>query len=221
MKFAVRVSDSFLDAMTLSAVEAYCMGDGRKGKSDQLETFGYVWGFKKETEGGSVFFLERLSLSLSAKRTSGSVTPNREAAKLKNEIVARWAPHLTMLGHFHSHPYRNFSEVKAIRGYDFSPDDFDLLRYDDFFWESSGNTPIMIAITVCKLDRVHDTLDLKYLRDNVCQYDVGEFRFWINISVGFLQDGARNVTGNTHSKAAWDLVPRFYNSYGDRVRSTA
>ncbi|QXX73730.1 hypothetical protein MHY1_00528 [Methylovirgula sp. HY1] len=44
----IKISDSLLETMALAAIEAYCLGDGQKGKQRQkLETYGYIWGTKK------------------------------------------------------------------------------------------------------------------------------------------------------------------------------
>lgn len=220
--FKVRLSDDVLESMAMAAIEAYCLGDGRRSRATQLETFGYVWGSKKTSANETVFFLEKMSLSLSAQRTNGSVTPNGSAARLKNEVMSRWAPHRTMLGSFHTHPYQTLDEVKKVSGYEFSEPDFRIFQQDDFLWEQSGNNPVNFAMTICKLSRVRDSGWGEHLRPNIWQFDIGEFRLWLNVCVGCLDDdGNRGLTGNKRSAALLDLNSRFFNDAGSRFNLNA
>jgi hypothetical protein len=129
----------------------------------------------------------------------------------------RWSPHLTLLGDFHSHPYRTLSEVNSVNGFEFSDRDFHAFLDDDLLWKQSNNNPVMLAITICRLGRVRENFGER-IRSNVHRYKVGQFQFWINVAVGYLdQDGKRCHTGNSHSKAALDLDQWFYNPASDRV----
>jgi hypothetical protein len=163
-----------------------------------------------------------MSLSLSAERTNGSVTPNAFAARLKNEVMTRWAPHRTMLGSFHTHPYQTLDEVKKCSGFEFSDPDFDCFHHNDFLWEQSGNNPVNFAMTICRLSRVRDSGWGECLRPNIWQFDVGEFRLWLNVCVGSLDDyGNRCLTGNKRSAAILDLNSRFFNEAGARFKLDA
>lgn len=215
--FRVRVSSHFLEAVTLAAIEAYCYGDKPGRRWRPVETLGYIWGFKKEDEDETVLFLDRMSISISSARGRNSVDPNPEAALLKNEVVLRWSPHLSLLGDFHSHPYRTLKDVTDINGFEFSDRDFESFIEDDLLWQESGNNPVMLAITICRLGRVRENFGQR-IRSNVHRYKVGQFQFWINVAVGYLdEDGNRCHTGNSHSKAALDLDQWLYNPASDRV----
>ncbi len=216
--FTVRMSAQLLEAMTLAAVEAYCYGKRQKRKWQPVETLGYIWGYKKLEGDHTIFYLDRTSLSISSSRGIDSVLPNNEAALLKNEVVLRWSPHLTMLGDFHSHAYRTLTQVQKIVGFEFSGDDFASFRGDDLIWEQSDNSPVMLAITVCRLGRVRENFG-GHLRNNIYRYAVGEFQFWINVAVGYLdENGKRQHTGNSHSKADLDIDYWHYNAARDRVQ---
>jgi len=215
--FRVRVSSQFLEAVTLAAIEAYCYGDKPGRRWRPVETLGYIWGFKKRDEQEIVLFLDRMSISISSQRGRDSVDPNPEAAILKNEVMMRWSPHMMLLGDFHSHPYRTLSDVTAINGFEFSDRDFDAFLADDLIWRESGNNPVMLAITICRLGRVRENFGER-VRSNVHRYKVGQFQFWINVSVGYLDaQGRRHHTGNSHSKAVLDLDQWLYNPASDRV----
>ena len=215
--FRVKISSQFLEAVTLAAIEAYCYGDKPGRRWRPVETLGYIWGFKKHDGNEVVFFLDRMSISISSTRGRDSVDPNPEAAILKNEVVLRWSPHLALLGDFHSHPYRTLKDVTAINGFEFSDRDFAAFLDDDLTWRESGNNPVMLAITICRLDRVRENFGER-IRSNVHRFKVGQFQFWINVAVGYVDtQGNRCHTGNSHSKAALDLDQWIYNPASDRM----
>jgi hypothetical protein len=218
-KYKVHVSPDLLESMTLAAIEAYCYGKTRGNKSRAVETLGYLWGYRKQENGTTFFYLDRTSVSISAERQYHSVTPNQNAAKLKNEVMMRWSPHLTMLGDFHSHPYRNLKEVATESGYNFSPADLGELKANDFIWEQSGDNPVILVIAVCRLGRVRDSVQDNF-RNNTARFAVGDFQFWLNAAVGYLdQDGRRMVTGNTSAEVHMSVDGWYYNQAGGRVRA--
>jgi hypothetical protein len=48
-EFVVSLSERLVESVTLAALEAYVLGDGRPGRRHRpaVETFGYVWGYGK------------------------------------------------------------------------------------------------------------------------------------------------------------------------------
>ncbi|MCV3765146.1 hypothetical protein [Rhizobium sp. TRM95796] len=219
--FRVKLSDQLIESMTLAALEAYVLGDQRNKKNkEKIETLGYIWGFRR-IEGETVnLYLDRMSLSLSARRTNGSVTPHEHAAELKHNLIERWSPHLLLLGDFHTHPFDDLTEVKSNSGWDFSQADLDYLDGDEFLWEKSDQTPVNLVMTVCRLGRVRETFSAEMCDQNLWQFDAGEFRFWLNVNVGFVnRDGDRRQTFKDKSGVFLDLNTRFYNMPGDRIAS--
>lgn len=214
MSYRVRLSDNALETIVLAAAEAYCLGDGHKRR--HIEILGYMWGTTRRTREVTEVYIERASVSLSARRNRDWVEPNQHAPRLKNQIVQRWSPHLQLLGDFHTHTYGSLTDVDEIRGFEFSEDDFEFFREDDFLWENS-ETPLMLAVTVARLGAVRETIGATYVRRNVACFDVGELRLWLNAAVGYMDEGGRQHTGNTRSPLALDLGPRLFNSSGDRV----
>lgn len=214
MSHRVRFSDNALENIVLAAAEAYCLGDGHKRR--HIEILGYMWGSTRRTADVTEIYIERVSISLSARRSRDWVEPNQQAARLKNEIVQRWSPHLQLLGDFHTHTYGTLSEVEETRGFEFSNDDFEFFVEDDFLWESA-ETPVMLAVTVARLGAVHESSGPTYIRRNVAHFDVGELRLWLNVAVGYLEAESRAHTGNTRSPVVLDLGPRLFNLSGDRV----
>lgn len=220
MDIHVKISESLLETIALATVEAYVLGD-RQGHNE-IETFGYIWGTRTIRNNSVFFSLERGSISLSAERDQNWVRPNNRAAILKDAVVRRWSPHMSLLGHFHTHPYINRVEVGHFRGFEFSPGDFRAFINGEYFWENADNMPIMLVMTVCRLQRVHSSVYGKMIRSNVWRFDIGEYRFWLNAVAGYLDDNhVRQHTPN-HSRPENDVnvlldLSRFYNQGGDRL----
>ena len=219
-EFEVRLSDQFLESAVLASVETYHLGDGRwrRGGHVALETIGNVWGLSlPQPEGGRLLHLERFTLTQAAKRTNGSVEPDPRARRLAMDVVTRWSPHLRMLGDLHTHPYQDLAEVRQANGFDFSDADFAVFESDGERWEAADGFPVMLALTVCRLRRVHESGFINWPRKNLWQFDVGQFRLWLNVCVGWQEDGVRCFTGNTHSTAF--LTPPFqYNDASRRIK---
>ncbi|WP_126400725.1 hypothetical protein [Blastochloris tepida] len=205
--------------MTLAALEAYVLGDsvnaGSRKRNKSVETFGYIWGVKRCIgDGEIVIYLDRSSTSISAEKNNRYVTPNKSAAKIKNTLINLWSPHLSFLGSFHTHPYRDLREVKDCRGWEFSEADLDAFDCDDFLWGESGDNPVDLVMTVCKLQRIREKFNAETIDDNICCFDACEFRFWINVNVGYTDGrGIRYQTyNNKKGKVMLDIDNYFYNS---------
>jgi hypothetical protein len=206
--FRVRLGTSLLESMTLATVEAFSFRGPRSGKHTGVETYGYVWGNKKSHANGDVvFFLDKLSVSLSAKKSAESVAPNRLAAIIKDELFSQLAPHQTLLADFHSHPYPNIRAVTHAVGFEFSDGDFSDFLSDDFLWQSADNNPIMLLQAVCRRSR-STANDMGWKRQNVFHFYVDQYRFWVNAVVGYLDGrGKRRHTGNVTRLVHIDPIP--------------
>jgi hypothetical protein len=218
-EFEIRISDHFLETAVLAGVEAYHLGDGRRRRGAQsgLETIGNVWGVSLPLpEGGRLLHLERFTLTQAAQRTNGSVLPDPRARVLAIDVMKRWSPHLRMLGDLHTHPYSTLAEVREVGGFEFSPQDFAVFDNDDDRWETADGFPVMLALTVCRLQRVREG-GLDWPRPNLWQFDVGQFRLWLNVCVGWQEGGERCNTGNSHSSAHL-VPPMHYNNSQMRVQ---
>jgi hypothetical protein len=219
-EFLVSMSERLVESVTLAALEAYVLGDGRPGRhrGSAVETFGYVWGYAKPDEDGAVIYLDRMSLSLSSQREGAAVTPNRHAAELKCNLMERWSPHLSLIGDFHTHPYASLPEVQENRGWEFSDADVAAFDGDDFLWGKAGGHPVAVVVAVCRLRRVPETFGATTIGDAVESFDVGEFRFWIGVNVGYLDEGGRRrQTFVDGTGVVLDLGNRFSNVAGDRI----
>ncbi len=217
MEATVCVSNSLLETMTLAAIEAYVLGDGRK--KTQIETLGYLWGTKKIENGHVYYHADKVSISLSAQRGSGWVQPNQKAIELKNSIFMQWSPYVYFLGDFHTHPYKNLKEVKQARGYDFSEGDFKYFLEDNYAWEQSQGNPIWLVVAICKISRVREQMFIKFQdreKSNARFFSIGEYRIWINACNGYLlKKEKRTINKNVFI----DFMNfEHYNPQGNRLR---
>jgi hypothetical protein len=205
--FHVKLGASLLESMTLATVEAFNFRGPRSSQKCGVETYGYIWGSKKAYPDGQIaFFLDKLSVSLTAKRAALSVTPNRRAGRIKEELFKQLAPHQTLLADFHSHPYPSHKAMTQVLGFDFSERDFDDFLDDDFLWESADNTPIMLVQAVCRCQR--QGAQMRWQRRNIFHYDVGGYRFWVNAAVGYVDGkGKRQHTGNLTRSVVIEPTP--------------
>ena len=128
--YRVKLATPLLESMTLATVEAFSYRAAKSPKNVGVETYGYIWGSKKSYgDELTVFFLDKLSVSLSAQRSQHNVIPNPRDAKLKSDIFKRFAPHQTLLADFHSHPYATHEIVRRRAGFEFSDEDFELVSH--------------------------------------------------------------------------------------------
>lgn len=218
--YHIRVSDRFLEDATAAALEAYCFGDGHKKTKSRIETFGLIWGYRRAMEELEIVQLDRLFICLSAKRNSSWVDRNKDAVKQMIEVIDRMSPHQHMLGFFHSHPYDSQPEVMGTDGgpgFEFSDGDFDFLLNEDLLWEASHGSPVMAVTTVCPMERVHESIAEDNVRSNVVRYNLGHYRFWLNVAVGREVNGERKCTPNKRSPVFLDLGSKFYNPARDRI----
>jgi hypothetical protein len=212
----------------LAAVEAYSLGDGRKRK--ELETTGLLWGTTREpcesTDGRRFIYVEKVAQSLSASRASGHVSFHDQAPSLMNMLVSRLSPQVHLLGHFHTHPYKNIKQVREIKGYEASRGDVNFMCSEieetNLYWDQSGNSPVMLIMTICKLGRVHEKIRGQHLTWNCFEFDVGEFRFWLAATVGYLDKlGCRCLTSpetaNRNPGVFLDMDSKFFNYKGSRI----
>lgn len=215
-RYRIRLTPSLIESMTLSTMEAYCIGDSGTRRKNGVEAYGYVWGTKNHTDGLTIFHLSKLSISIAAKRSYMAVFPHPRSGILKSKVLEKMAPHLTLLGDFHSHPWATRESMKRDVGFNFSPGDFDSFLADDLFWETSGNNPVMLVQSVVRLRRA-GRRGSGWQRQNVFHFDIYDHRFWINAVVGFVDEqGNRRHTGNrTRSVVIEPLA--FTANVGSRV----
>lgn len=222
----VRVSTPALREMVLATVEAYQLARDKKNRATEI--YGHIWGHQRFLNDLVVYSVESVSVSSSSIGTHGTVDPNPKALALKQAVMDRWYPQLTLLGDFHSHPYDSLAEVMRpdkkdpqSKGFEFSESDFKSFSRDDVIWEAAGGSPLMLVMTICKLGSVREGYEAN-VRRNVQSFTIGEFRFWINGSAGYTIERAgrmpkRFVTPDRNSTLLMDVFPAAYNRARDRL----
>jgi len=218
MNYSVTVSDSVLRSMTMAALEAYILGDGRRGKT-RLETSGLLWGYVRQREDATHIHVEQTSILLSSRRHQDWVDFNPVATKLKNSVMAEWAPHLSLLGDFHTHPYESRQDHVFNQGAKFSDADIESVLNDDYLWEESNNLPLQMIMSVAEVERVRNSEPRRNSR-NVIRFNFKQYRIWLTAGVGEIRKGERIFLGNGTRKVFLS-VDRFPLSPPERIDLTA
>lgn len=220
----VRVSSAALREMVLATVEAYQL---KRDEDDEgVEIYGHIWGHHRQVGDLVVYHVESVSISSTAVGDSGEVDPNPRALELKQAVMERWYPQLMLLGDFHSHPYETLEEAMAPDeddpgpGFEFSADDYETFLIDDVIWRAADDRPLMLVMTICRLAQVHESNETR-VRANVQAFTIGEYRFWLNGSAGYLveaRDGpVRRATPDRRSTLTMDLFPAAFNKARDSL----
>lgn len=210
--------------MVLATVETYQLK--RDEDDEALEIYGHIWGHYRQVGNLLVYHVESISISSTALGDGRKVYPNPRALELKQAVMERWYPQLVLLGDFHSHPYETLKEVKTPAadepgpGFEFSTDDYETFLADDVIWRAAGDRPLMLVMTICRLDHVHESHETS-VRSNVEVFTIGEYRFWLNASAGYLigtrEGQIRRATPNRHSSLMMDVFPAAYNKARDHI----
>ncbi len=196
--FIAKISDGFFATASIAAIEAYVIGDGRG--TPKLETHGHVFGsirtFEEEIDGElsrvTVAYLEHFTTTLSAKRAIDAVEYEMRARAAAAKVASKLIPHAVLLGDIHTHPCRDFEEVKNDKQWGFSGQDIRSFCGDDELWEMNSK-PLMAVIAICKMGSVHHTVGVKTRSDGIWEYNIGEYRLWLNVNFGYIRGKKRIV----------------------------
>lgn len=187
MRFQVRVSERAFETMVLAAVEAFVHGDSpripKKSGTSAVEVIGPLWGSIFHDSGTTILSVERAAVSLASERTYDGCEMPEASQRLVADVMGILAPDTILLGDFHSHPWKGgLSEARD--GFNFTVEDLEVFRDDPLIWKRSGGNPVILVITVCRLERLMARPPEK-LRTDLWTFDVGEHRCWITAVVGF------------------------------------
>ncbi len=217
--YRVRISDAALNQIVVSGVEAYCLR-GVKSSRTGVEILGYLWGTQRRSGEATLIHIDLATTSVVAKGTNTAVRAHKDSAVLMADVLDRWAPHLNLVGDFHTHPFCDLDEVNGVGGFQFSDEDRAAFLEDDDIWGAaleSGQHPIMLVLTICRMKRVRDTYGAM-VRNQISQFDLGHLRFWLNGAVGYIDRKKRRLTEEKRSPVYLDLNSRFFNMAGDRLK---
>lgn len=159
----VRLSEQAIIAMALNGIEAYSVKHASEGEA-RLETCGALLGYETKTSDGRILYqIEMANVDTSARRRRSSVSPSPLAMKRKARIIASYWPHLKYIGDFHTHPYRNRSDVFSVvqeegsrrgdnKGYYLSQGDRSWLKDNSSICKRYGYK-VGLVLTIAKLQR--------------------------------------------------------------------
>lgn len=201
--YVVRLSESALIQLCLSAMEAYSVSHLRKGRRVQLETYGLLWGHEALLpDGRTLYAIEMASVDTSARMEHSSVHRSEHALELKRDLMTSFWPQLEFLGDFHSHPYPQGTNVVGERLYEFSAEDRTDIEENSGFWQRHGYR-IGLVITLTALKRSSSRLD-KWLNRSTLEFTLGNYRLWLKAYVAYEQDGTLRLTADDDSGVLLD-----------------
>ncbi len=126
----VVIQNQALEDMLLGAFETYRVPKSKKEPFS--EVFGLVLGMTtsarsiKRGEGThtrNFVHVEKAVPQIRAKSSSSSVTPSAHSLNALVEASGSLFPQLEIIGDYHSHPYRNYLELKKMKGWYASHED--------------------------------------------------------------------------------------------------
>ena len=214
MNTEVRISDSALESMVLAACEAFVFGNNNE--NEPVETYGHVWGYRRLSPDGTTehIHVDRFNACVSAEGSHDGVEVGHEVVDLQDSIVRHWSPHLSLLGDFHTHPYKSRNELASNRGWQFSEHDHEWFLSDDSLWKRAGNTPIAFVMAMAPLERVNEGW-VEEKAPNRWRFSVGEYRFYLSAVMGRMDDKGKRCTTRGDLELALDW--RFYNEAENRL----
>ena len=191
----IHVSDSAIMHLLMAGIESYHVNHWREGISEKrgpFETAGLLFGYftSRFDMGMDIVTVEHVSTDTYAKRSSEDVTYNNKAAKVKKRIIEKRWPRLSLVGDFHTHPYKNYAELKENnelneKAWHFSEGDY--ISYDvSADWR--GNCALLLTVVEYK-----SSVEFKRVQDNVIRWQINDYHFWLS---GYALD----VTGSNNDE---------------------
>ncbi len=213
MTLKITISEQALQGMVLAACEAYAFGKNDKRKP--VEMYAHLWGYRRrqgsETEHVHV---DRIGVCVSAKAKKDRVKVSTDVITLQDDIVKRWSPHVSLLGDFHTHPYKSLKKLRRVRGSEFSGTDIRSFRRYDDLWDRAGGPPIALVMAITKLKRVREGW-ARHPAAHRSRFDIGQYRFSIWAGAGWRDHKDRRKFG--HKGVTLLLGQYFHNRASSRV----
>lgn len=157
MKKIAYIDDSIVPQLFTTAIEAYKFSHSSRGAKgiDGLETFGLLWGYSVPAKGTlpAKVVATMTTVETSAVRHNEWVAPNFDALRNKRDFLEHYWPNIELVGTYHSHPYKNLSEVNDCQGWRASESDNDFWPY--FHEQVAPDQPLLthLIVTVANLEK--------------------------------------------------------------------
>jgi hypothetical protein len=183
--------------MTVAALEGYMVGKPNQKKRKELEAYGLLWGHRVLLPDGDwLYSVQKLTTDSMAARASDSVTPSEGIGIIKDLVTSYW-PQYSLLGDFHTHPYPHYSDVKKVRGYEFSEDDrlhtLEMAEVDEDF-------RLSLVLTIASLRKTTNALPESF-NDQCITWDFSNYRFWLNACIALSSEDLK-LAGDEESEEA-------------------
>lgn len=158
MKNIAYIEDNIVPQLFTTAIEAYKFRHRSTLRSkgyDRLETFGLLWGYSIPAKGKipAKVIATMTTVETSADRHNEWVAPNFDSLRSKKEFFEHYWPNIELVGTFHSHPYKNLSEVNERKGWRASKED--KAFWPHFHEEVAPGQPLLthLIVTVANLEK--------------------------------------------------------------------
>ena len=182
---AVHVSDQALMHLLMAGMESYKVRQWNNVATTErgpVETGGVLLGYKTHKDSIDHIMVEHASTDTYAERSYQSVTLNDRVTEAKRQVLeGRW-PHLSLIGDFHTHPYKNgYVEALGASGWEASRGDYEsyIEKDEDSPWRGSC-AALILTITDLKRYREESYHDPKVTRDHIVHWQQKEYRFWLS-----------------------------------------
>ena len=190
---AIHVSDSSLLHLLWAGTESYKVrrwGKTYTSKRGPAETSGLLWGYTVSQEETDHVTIEQVSTDKHAKGTYFESELIKEVTAVKRQIVEERWPHLTMIGDFHTHVYKELSKANESGGWHASQGDIKWYEEDHSAETWPGRISLILTIAKHSKSRIEPAR----LADHIIHWQqLGRFRFWLSAYAVDECDGNRLV----------------------------
>ncbi len=188
----IHVSDAALLHLLLAGMESYHVrhwGKHTTTKGGPAETAGLLWGYAVSRPDGDHVLVEHVSTDTFAKGNYREVGLNAEVTRVKQMVVAKRWPHLSMVGDFHTHPYKSYTETQAATGWQFSEGDRESYEERQDSWP--GCVALVLTLTeIQEFDENHQVWP-EAIESHILRWQMDRFWFWL---AGYAIDDASEST---------------------------
>ena len=155
-------------------------GKSVTSKKGPAETAGLLWGYVVTKDKADHVVVEHVSTDIFAKGTANEVDLNLKVMDVKQKVVEQRWPHLSLVGDFHTHPYKNFGEVVSNAGWEFSKGDRAWYEKHEEPDSWPGCVALVLAIGELKRFREDSQLEATTVNNNIIRWQIDRFRFWLS-----------------------------------------
>lgn len=206
-QYVVRVSENALISIFLSSLEAYSVKakniTGKGKPAARIEICGSLFGHEIVMKNkDTIYQIEIAHVDTTAEQRRSSVNANEEAVSLKADMITSFWPHLSYLGDFHSHPYKDKKEVLDNEGYYMSKEDRDWLN-EDFPEKLQYRAALVMTIAAMKrgVTRRADWIDSN---SNCVQATLGNYRIWLAAYCAYAEKDKYRYTEDNDMRVTLD-----------------